>query len=487
MADIKWSQLPSQTPVNADEVVGLHSGDNARFSIANIVAAVRNGLASIFVPLTRTINGKGLSTDISLDASDVGAVDTADVGVADGVASLDSTGKVPPAQLPPIASTAADVTYDNTQSGLAADDVQEAIDELAQGGGGGTTVVANPSGAATDVLNKLQVDSTIYQLLSGGTAITFPGFSTTERVVGTWDGYPLYAKIVHQTLQKVSSAQRVTVSSENIVIHLMLGTSQTQNEYSRVPLPYNGYLWAYQDGYTQIVVSLPNSSYNTIDFLLVYTKPSDSPAPTPGGIPGDSVSYDPATSGLTATDAQAALDELAEGKAAKADLTSIQATGTTNTTGAAIPAGAYFYLNGILYQAKTQIDQNATFTVNTNCEQVPNGGFNALETAIAGKGNTKYTGYYAATARTINHSVNVDKNFLILTTGVSTSGDRAMGIFMGFVSATNAAASRVFKVFEPSTGQYPCTISVSTAGQISVTTTVAYVRVTILEFERTVF
>lgn len=65
-------------------------------------------------------------------------------------------------------------------------------------------------------------------------------------------------------------------------------------------------------------------------------------------------------------------------KAAKADLTNIQATGTTNTTGAAIPAGAFFYLNGILYRAKTQIDQNATFTVNTNCEQVMAGGFNNL-------------------------------------------------------------------------------------------------------------
>lgn len=96
---VKFSEFPSQTPVNADEVVGLHSGDNARFSIANIVAAVRQGLASIFVPLTRTINGKGLSTDISLDSSDI--------------------------------------DYDNTQSGLTADNVQDALDELAQGGGGG--------------------------------------------------------------------------------------------------------------------------------------------------------------------------------------------------------------------------------------------------------------------------------------------------------------------------------------------------------------
>lgn len=99
---VKFSEFPSQTPVNADEVVGLHSGDNARFSVANFVLAIRQGLANIFVPLTRTINGKALSSDITLDASDVGAVDADDVGVADGVASLDSTGKVPSNQLPSI-------------------------------------------------------------------------------------------------------------------------------------------------------------------------------------------------------------------------------------------------------------------------------------------------------------------------------------------------------------------------------------------------
>lgn len=75
---------------------------------------------------------------------------------------------------------------------------------------------------------------------------------------------------------------------------------------------------------------------------------------------------------LTAGTDYATPAQLAD-KAAKTDLTSIQATGTTNTTGAAIPAGAYFYLNGVLYQAKVLIDQNATFTVNTNCEVVPAG------------------------------------------------------------------------------------------------------------------
>lgn len=43
------------------------------------------------------------------------------------------------------------------------------MDEVGQGGGGGTTVVANPSGQATADLEKLQVGNNIYSIPSGGT------------------------------------------------------------------------------------------------------------------------------------------------------------------------------------------------------------------------------------------------------------------------------------------------------------------------------
>ena len=137
VSGVPFSAFPVASDINSSDVlVGLHSGLNARFNIANFITTIRQGLINLFVPQSRTVNNKALSSDIVLDASDVGAVDADDVGVADGVASLDSMGKVPSSQLPPIASTAADVTYDNTQSGLTADDVQEAIDELAAGAGG---------------------------------------------------------------------------------------------------------------------------------------------------------------------------------------------------------------------------------------------------------------------------------------------------------------------------------------------------------------
>ena len=60
---------------------------------------------------------------------------------------------------PTIPSDADDISYDNTESGLEADDVQGAIDEV---NGNIVDVEANPSGDATATLEKVQIDSTIY-------------------------------------------------------------------------------------------------------------------------------------------------------------------------------------------------------------------------------------------------------------------------------------------------------------------------------------
>lgn len=52
------------------------------------------------VPSGRKVNGKALSADITLNAADVSAIATSASGVADGVATLGSDGKVPTSQLP---------------------------------------------------------------------------------------------------------------------------------------------------------------------------------------------------------------------------------------------------------------------------------------------------------------------------------------------------------------------------------------------------
>jgi hypothetical protein len=52
------------------------------------------------VPTSRKVNGKPLSADVTLAAKDVGAIPATEKGAANGVASLDETGKVPATQLP---------------------------------------------------------------------------------------------------------------------------------------------------------------------------------------------------------------------------------------------------------------------------------------------------------------------------------------------------------------------------------------------------
>ena len=66
--------------------------------------------------------------------------------------------------------------------------------------------------------------------------------------------------------------------------------------------------------------------------------------------------------------------ELTQEKADKTDISSILATGSTNTTGATITKGTYFYLNGALVKAKADIANGASYTENTNYEAVTVGG-----------------------------------------------------------------------------------------------------------------
>lgn len=61
---------------------------------------VVNSALSGKVPTSRTVNGKALSENITLSASDVRAISINQKGATNGVAELDDSGKVPSAQLP---------------------------------------------------------------------------------------------------------------------------------------------------------------------------------------------------------------------------------------------------------------------------------------------------------------------------------------------------------------------------------------------------
>lgn len=68
--------------------------------LSTLWSNIKTWASDQFVPTTRKVNGKALSADVTLSAADVSAIPTSQKGAAGGVAELDSSGKVPAAQLP---------------------------------------------------------------------------------------------------------------------------------------------------------------------------------------------------------------------------------------------------------------------------------------------------------------------------------------------------------------------------------------------------
>ena len=85
------------------------------------------------------------------------------------------------------------------------------------------------------------------------------------------------------------------------------------------------------------------------------------------------VNYEEVTAG--------ALNELVDLLSKKDDLTSIQVTGSINTTGSAISSGMYFYLNGVLVRATANIANGDS--VASKYEAVTAGALNELKSALA--------------------------------------------------------------------------------------------------------
>lgn len=78
---VKISLLPSATNLaDADVLAGVQDVTTKKFSLSSIASYVYDKISSVFVPTSRTVNGKSLSSNISLDASDVGASSPPDVG-----------------------------------------------------------------------------------------------------------------------------------------------------------------------------------------------------------------------------------------------------------------------------------------------------------------------------------------------------------------------------------------------------------------------
>ena len=105
---LEVSDLPS---IPSSKVTGLGTAASANTGASQgnvpviqadgkLLASLLPDLSGTYVPVSTTINGKPLSANVTLNADDVGAIPADQKGTAGGVAELDSTGKVPAAQLP---------------------------------------------------------------------------------------------------------------------------------------------------------------------------------------------------------------------------------------------------------------------------------------------------------------------------------------------------------------------------------------------------
>lgn len=389
---VKFSEFPSATPGDSDEVVGLHAGDNARFSVANFVLAIRQGLANIFVPLTRTINGKALNNDISLSASDTGA--QAKI-TASGILKGDGAGGVSAAS--PGTDYQAPLTIDSTptasstnpvQSGGVYADVRTRVPNYGKGKnllrnwyfvGGGTgrgVFPVNQRGqssysGATSVFDGWTADANtgiafgsagiIVSLLSGSSTNIYQragkaplGQSITMSIL-TGNGLVTVSGVMPSTLP--SSNQTVLTagtSADGYRFRLYLQPAGTMYAEFRA---YTTQTWiaaklelgteqtlAHQENGVWVLNDVPDYEYELYRCITSTADPNDT--------------Y---SNKSLATEQQLAYVE----------------TGTTASRAYAV--GEYFCWNGLLYRAKTAISSGGTFTPETNCEQVTVGGFNSLK------------------------------------------------------------------------------------------------------------
>ena len=92
---VKISELPAATaPGEYDVLAGVQSGDTKQFSFATLLSWMEQAITASAigaVPVTRKVNNKALSTDITLTASDVGAQPTISVS---GILKGDGSGGI---------------------------------------------------------------------------------------------------------------------------------------------------------------------------------------------------------------------------------------------------------------------------------------------------------------------------------------------------------------------------------------------------------
>ena len=177
-----------------------------------------------------------------------------------------------------IPADAADISYNNTASGMTADDVQDAIDELnadvdaindlipsdATSSNKLATAGDIPGVATTSAPGIVQPDGTTVMINNGvisavGGSGSGVSYSTTEQVIGTWiDGKPLYQKTINFGALPNTTAKQVSLDIAN---------------FKRVWI-YDGYAYNSTNGVVNLLslINPPNGIASSWAFYIINDK-----------------------------------------------------------------------------------------------------------------------------------------------------------------------------------------------------------------------
>lgn len=183
-------------------------------------------------------------------------------------------------------------------------------DEMGSGGGGGTTVIANPVGTPTDDLETIQIGETIYDIPGGGggnaniwtgtqaeleevfdeleegTQINITDdeqevveggtiYSEDEQVIGLWtNNKPLYSKVFD--LGSDISVSNTTLTSTGIDATNMESIVEAKGYYSTM-ITYNSLMANISNNEVLVQTTRQNTSSSIRYIYLEYTKSTDAP------------------------------------------------------------------------------------------------------------------------------------------------------------------------------------------------------------------
>lgn len=168
-------------------------------------------------------------------------------------------------------------------------------------------------------------------------------------------------KLYDGDTQRVSTASFIFLVTGDTMDGIGGGTGGYSDQLEQLSQEFEETLEEYKDAFGDVGVVNPRGAYdstadyNVLDLVSYQGSSYLCRTACKNKVPTNTTYWQVFASGAQGND-----------NAKRVDLTSIIATGSTNTTGAQIPYGAYFYLNGVFCRAIADIATNATFTKNTN-------------------------------------------------------------------------------------------------------------------------